>query len=90
VYGVPLAANLRDFALGIDKEPEYLLDPDLPDGDDRVAAWWMERWALKRAEQPAVLEAMRSNTLVRPIRHGARVRLPLDEEMLPFHDEGTD
>jgi len=90
VYGVPLAANLRDFALGIDKEPEYLLDPDLPDSDDRVAAWWMERWALRRAEQPAVLEAMRSNTLVRPIRHGARVRLPQDEEMLPFHDEGTD
>ena len=90
VYGVSPAANLCDFALGIDKEPEYLPDPDLPDGDDRIAAWWMERWALRRAKQVALLEAMRSNTLVRPIRHPARVRLPKDEEMFPLHHEGTD
>ena len=87
VYGVPLVSNLRDFSLGIDADPEYLLDPDLEGGDERVAAWWLDRWALRRAAQPAVQDAMRANTLVRPIRHGARIPAPVDEEqMLPIKE----
>lgn len=80
LYGVPLVENLRDFSLGLDTEPKYLLDPDKPDADESVAEWWLERWAMNRAAQPAVQASMRANRLVRPVRHGARVQLPIEEE----------
>ncbi|MBC9937033.1 MULTISPECIES: Druantia anti-phage system protein DruA [unclassified Leucobacter] len=80
LYGVPLVENLRDYSIGLDTEPEYLIDSDLNDADERVSAWWLERWATKRAAQPAVQDSMRANHLVRPVRHGARVQLPLEEE----------
>jgi len=76
LYGVPLVENLRDFSLGLDPEPQYLLDPDLTNADESIAAWWLDRWAMNRAAQPAVQESMRANRLVRPVRHGARVQLP--------------
>ena len=78
VYGVRLVENLRDYSLGIDPDPEYLLDPMQTD-EAAVAAWWFERWGQRRAKQPAVLDAMRTHRLVRPMRHGARVPLPPDE-----------
>lgn len=86
LYGVPLVKNLRDYSLGIDSEPDYLLDPVPNDTGSSVAAWWMQRWARNRASQVHVLASMREHRLVRPVRHGARVPLPLDEEMLPAVD----
>lgn len=83
LYGVPLVENVRDFALGIDQEPVYLLDPEPRDSGESVAQWWFERWARKRAAQEHVQETMRRHRLVRPVRHGARVPLPSDDEMLP-------
>lgn len=83
LYGVPLVENVRDYSLGIDAKPDYLLDPEPQDAGESVAAWWLERWALKRAAQDQVLTAMRQHRLVRPIRHGARVPLPADDEGLP-------
>lgn len=80
LYGVPLVRNLRDYSLGIDSTPVYLMDVSLPDGDARVSAWWLDRWALRRAAQPNVQEAMQSHRLTRPITHGARVPLPPDDE----------
>ncbi|GAA1580803.1 hypothetical protein GCM10009763_29720 [Dermacoccus profundi] len=80
LYGVPLVANVRDYSLGIDSEPDYLLDPESQDQGQGVARWWLERWALKRAGQEHVREAMRGHRLVRPIRHGARVPLPSDDD----------
>ena len=79
LYGVPLVRNLRDFSLGIDPEPDYLLNPDLVGADEEVSAWWLERWALRRAAQPRVQEQMRRQRLLLPIQHGARVRLPDDD-----------
>ena len=76
LYGVPLVTNLRDFSLGLDTDPDYVLDPEIDDADELTASWWIHRWALKRAKQPAVQASLRANTLVRPIRHGARVQLP--------------
>ncbi|MBR7829899.1 DUF4338 domain-containing protein [Actinospica sp. MGRD01-02] len=84
LYGVPLVENLRDFSLGVDQEPRYLLNPDLADADEQIAGWWLHRWALNRAAQPAVQESMRSHKLVRPIQHGARVPLPRDYEQIPI------
>ncbi|MCC6497877.1 MAG: DUF4338 domain-containing protein [Propionibacteriaceae bacterium] len=80
LYGVPLVSNLRDYSLGIDRTPDYLMDVSLPDGDARVSAWWLDRWALRRAVQPHVQEAMQSHRLIRPVTHGARVPLPPDED----------
>jgi hypothetical protein len=89
LYGVPLVRNLRDYSLGIDREPDYLVDLDLAHPDARVAEWWFERWALRRAQQDHVIETMRLHRTVRPVRHGARVPLPdesaeqLDLDLLP-------
>lgn len=80
LYGVPLVENLREFSLGIHRDPCYLFNPDMEDAEQHVTAWWLDRWALRRAAQPAVQVAMRSHRLIRPIRHGARVPLPLDDE----------
>ncbi|RYP84337.1 DUF4338 domain-containing protein [Nocardioides guangzhouensis] len=83
LYGVPLVKNLRDYSLGIDSEPDYLLDPVPTDPGSSVAAWWMQRWARNRASQEHVLASMREHRLVRPVRHGARVPLPSEDEALP-------
>ena len=75
IYGVKLVENLRDFSLGVDPDPEYLLDPEMLD-ETPVADWWFGRWGRRRSEQPAVLKSMRQHRLIRPISHGARVPLP--------------
>lgn len=82
LYGVPLVENLRDYSLGADAEPDYLLDLEPQDSGEAVARWWLERWALKRAEREHVRNAMRQHRLIRPIRHGARVPLPPEGDML--------
>lgn len=79
LYGVPLVRNLRDYSLGIDDDPEYLLSPFLPDGDQRIAEWWLDRWALRRAERPEIRDAMVRHRLTRPVTHGARVQLPSED-----------
>ena len=83
LYGVPLVENLRDYALGIDTEPTYMLDPEPRDNGASVAEWWFGRWARKRAAQEHIQDTMRQHRLVRPIRHGARVPLPGAHELLP-------
>lgn len=84
LYGVPLVENIRDYSLGITDEPNYLLDPELSDSGESVAQWWFDRWARQRAAQEHVQEAMRRHRLLRPVRHGARVPLPSDDELLPI------
>jgi len=84
LYGVPLVENVRDYSLGVDEEPTYLLDPEPADNGEAVAAWWVERWARRRAAQEHVQELMRANRLVRPIRHGARVPRPSGQEAMPL------
>ncbi|TPG17175.1 Druantia anti-phage system protein DruA [Pedococcus bigeumensis] len=84
LYGVPLVENLRDYSLGIDPEPQYLLDPEPHDAGEAVASWWFDRWARNRAAQDQVRETMREHRLVRPIQHGARVPLPTDNGDLPM------
>jgi hypothetical protein len=80
LYGVPLVSNLRDYSLGIDSTPEYLMDVSLEVGDARISEWWLDRWALRRAAQQHVQEAMQSHRLTRPVSHGARVPLSPDED----------
>lgn len=76
VYGVPLVNNLLEFCLGIDAEPDYLFKPDFKGSDKAIGDWWTDRWCRMRARNVDVLAKVRANTLVRPVRHGARVILP--------------
>jgi hypothetical protein len=77
VYGISLVSNLRDYLLGFRRTPNYLVP--LRDGrasTARIAAWWKERWLCPRIASDEVLDEVARHTLVRPVRHGARVRLP--------------
>lgn len=77
VYGVPLVRNLRQFLIGMADEPDYLFDLTAPErGTAAIVEWWMERWLSRRIMNDEVLARIEKNTLVRPIRHGARVVLP--------------
>jgi hypothetical protein len=83
VYGVALARNFREFLLGRDQKPEYLLPEDDPRLTTcRMAEWWQRRWLAKRLERPEVLAEVRRHRLTHPIRHGARVLPPLDTTQL--------
>ena len=79
VYGVPLVKNLTDYSMGVDTSPDYLLSTHIQDGDRRIADWWLGRWAANRAVQQSVRDALQAQRLTRPVAHGARVRLPDDD-----------
>jgi hypothetical protein len=87
LFGVPLVSNVRDYSLGLDTQPKYVLDPEPHDDGQAVAKWWFERWGRNRAAQEQVREAMRQHRLIRPVRHGARVPLPTEDELLPFSSQ---
>jgi hypothetical protein len=74
MYGVKLAANIDRYLLGLDDHPEWIIDPNAQTSDG-VSDWWMTRWAGPRAAKAEVLDRMKQETLVHPIRHHARVRL---------------
>jgi len=77
VYGVPLIRNLREFLLGMDEKPEYVFEMKCPQkSTEEIVSWWTERWLQKRIESDNALAKVEQNTLVQPIRHGARVVLP--------------
>ena len=77
VYGVPLVRNLQKFLIGMDEEPDYLFDLETPRrGTAAIVEWWTRRWLSKRIMNDEVLTRLEQHTLVRPVRHGARVILP--------------
>jgi hypothetical protein len=76
VYAVALARNFREYLLGLDSRPDYLI----PMGGgvrstERIADWWKERWLQPRLCRRGILEEVASHRLTQPIRHGARVPL---------------
>ena len=76
VYGVPLIRNLREYLLGMEEAPDFLYSCPGPEATQQVSNWWIERWLSKRIDRDAVLDDVAANTLVSPVRHGARVVLP--------------
>lgn len=76
VYGVTLIRNTREFLLGLDDTPDYLFSLSGARATATISEWWRERWLSRRIEQDPVLEEVKTHTLVRPVRHGARVELP--------------
>lgn len=85
VYAVSLVRNLREHLTGIDPKPSYLVPIENgPAATACIAAWWRERWLRKRIGSDDALTEVARHTLVRPIRHGARVvvRPPTDQRPL--------
>lgn len=76
LYGSSLVRNLQAFAIGLDQDPEYLVDVDHAASDESVREWWYERWAAPRAKRPDVLASMKMHSLVHPITHAARPQVP--------------
>lgn len=77
VYGVSLVSNLLPYLLGIDARPRYLFRRSLRQDVGRIALWWNERWLSKRVQSDDVLGKVAMNTVARPVRHDARVVLPM-------------
>lgn len=76
-YGVWLVDNLRDYLLGFAARPKYVFDLSEPTaGCERITTWWLRRWTWRRLEKPDVLDHIAAHSLIRPVRHGARVILP--------------
>lgn len=80
IFAVGLVRNLREYLLGIDREPDYLLRMrNGPIVTSQIAAWWRERWLRNRINSDTVLEEVGRHTVVRPLRHGARVVFKADD-----------
>lgn len=78
VYGVPLATNFREVLTGVSHKPQYLLRFMTDrDGTNAIAQYWRKRWLAGRIERADVIDAVRGHSVLRPVRHGARV--PIDE-----------
>ncbi len=91
VYAVSLVRNLRSYLLGLDRRPDYLVPMENgPAATQRIANWWRERWLSARINSDEVLDELCRHTLVRPIRHGARVALPPTEQGTLFQPLGED
>ena len=88
VYGVALVRNTREFLLGLEDTPDYLFSLSGAEATATISEWWRERWLSRRIEQDPVLEEVEAHTLVRPVRHGARVELPAEAVgLVSFLDE---
>lgn len=84
VYVVELGAATRPWLCGLAPDPQLF---DAPDSDEAARAatvatsrYWLRRWAAPRAGRPEVWEAVARHRLSLPLRHGARVELPEDDE----------
>jgi hypothetical protein len=91
VYAVRLARNLGRYLLGIDSQPDYFVPlKDGPGSTAAIASWWRERWLKNRIASDDVLSEVARHTLIRPIRHGARVVVPdsASDRQLEFSELG--
>jgi hypothetical protein len=80
VYGVTVVSNCARYLLRLDDAPQYLFSLDEPQASTaRIAQHWFERWAFSRMGRSETERKLINHTLVRPIRHGARVVLPIDD-----------
>jgi hypothetical protein len=81
VYGVSLAKNFRDVLLGFSDSAYYKIPMTRHRQRTEILAdFWRRRWLLNRLEKPGVLDEVSKHSLVYPIRHGAQVVLPEDQQ----------
>lgn len=91
VYGVALARNFREYLLGLESEPDYLVPLKNPKAATQaVGDWWAERWLARRIQREEVFAELAKQKLTYPVRHGARVIVPdREHDRLLFSDEET-
>jgi hypothetical protein len=81
VYGATMVSNTSRYLLRLDDRPQYLFSLDEAQASTaKIAQYWFERWASTRIGRSDTEERLLAHTLVRPIRHGARVVLPSDDD----------
>ncbi len=81
VYGVALARNFRECLLGLESEPDYFMPLQNPAASTAaIAAWWAERWLAGRIQREDVLADVARHRPTYPVRHGARVLIPEEQE----------
>ena len=73
VYGIVLAENTKDYLLGLDRRPRYLVPIDNPGAGDVIVGWWRHRWLSRRIQSDEVLDQVAQHRHVHPMCHGARV-----------------
>jgi hypothetical protein len=80
--------NVRDYLLGRDQRPRYLVPLKSAAAVTRqMVRWWAERWLLGRIRRDDILQRVAGHNFVHPIRHGARVPLPkLDPDQPELFD----
>ena len=83
-YGVPLVRNVREYLIGKDDKPDYIFSLWGKEATAAIVDWWRERWLSRRIDSERVLQSVAQHTLIRPIRHGARVVVPPQDP-----DQGT-
>jgi hypothetical protein len=85
VYGIPLATNYKEVLLGLTKRPKYVVpQSDKEERTKMLFAYWCKRWLLSRIKNSEMLQKVAQHTLTHPIRHGARVPLPRDDDSTEF------
>lgn len=86
VYGATLVSNTSRYLLRLDEHPQYLFTLDEAQASTaKIARHWFERWVSARMGRSDTEQKLLAHTLVRPIRHGARIVLPSnDEDQLSF------
>lgn len=89
VYGATLVSNAARYLLRLDEAPKYLFSlEDTQRSSAKIAQHWFERWASARMKRSDTEQKLIEHTLIRPIRHGARVVLPSEDvEQLSFRNE---
>jgi hypothetical protein len=88
VYGVPLAENFREVLVGMAHRPKYLLPTETPeDGTEAISEFWRERWLWRRIQSTEVLIEVGKHSTLRPVLHGARVRLHDENVGLPLFEK---
>ena len=76
VYGIPLAKNFREFLMGFEKTPKYIIPViKVKEKSNLIAKFWIKRWLSNRIKNSEVLESVKQHTLSYPITHGAKVPL---------------
>lgn len=89
IYGVPLTSNFRQYLLGYETEPKYLFSLGDPAIATRsISRWWAERWLKHRIERDDILAQVAQHRLTYPIRHGARVELPEEDNAPRLNFDG--
>lgn len=80
VYGIPLASNLREVLIGLQRTPSYIIPQSKSkEKTQLIVKYWYKRWLINRINDQNVLEMVREHSLIYPIKHGARVNLKKDE-----------